>query len=78
LPLDAKERVKQIKKAIRGDTAYQPYTEHKLMENYSIGYDELMDFPYERYLECSKMISLEAKEEKKRQERKENEIDRKT
>lgn len=39
------------------------------METYSIGYNELMSFPYEKYLELSKIISLENKEEKKQAER---------
>jgi len=69
LPLNAEERIREIKKAIRANKSYQPYTEHKVMENYGIGYRELMEFPYERYLEFSKMISLEAKEEQRETEK---------
>jgi len=69
LPLNAVDRVKKIKKAIRGKKSYQGYSEHKIMETYSIGYNELMKFPYEKYLELSKIISLENKEEKKKAER---------
>jgi len=78
LPLDAKERIKKIKKAIRGDDSYQGYSEHKIMQEYSIGYEQLMQFPYEKYLEFSKIISLEAKEEKKEQEKQQKKMERKT
>lgn len=61
-----------MKKAIRGDESYDKYVEHKLMANFSIGYNELMEFPYERYLEHSKIIALENKEEKRQQKRQEN------
>lgn len=44
------------------------------MEKYSIGYNELMSFPYEKYLEFSKIISLEAKEEMKEQKKMEDKI----
>jgi len=44
------------------------------MEKYSIGYDELMSFPYEKYLEFSKIISLEAKEKKKEQDKMEDKV----
>ncbi len=44
-----------------------------MMENYSIGYNELMDFPFEKYMEFSKIMTLEAKEEKKETKRKEKE-----
>lgn len=74
LPLNAVERVKRIKKAIRGKETYQGYSEHKIMETYSIGYNELMSFPYEKYLEFSKIVSLEAKEEKKEQEKMEGNV----
>jgi hypothetical protein len=70
--------VKKIKKAVRGDDSYERYTEHKLMEKFSIGYNELMDFPFERYLEHSKIITLENKEEKKQQERQESKMKSKT
>lgn len=46
------------------------------MKEYSIGYNELMEFPYERYLEFSKIIALEAKEEKKEKEKQKNEMDK--
>jgi hypothetical protein len=78
LPLDAEERLKKIKRAVRGDDSYIHYTEHMLMETYSIGYNELMAFPYDKYLEFSKIISQENKEEKKRAERQEREMQRKT
>lgn len=42
------------------------------MKEYSIGYHELMSFPFEKYLEYAKIISLEAKEEKKKQDEVEN------
>lgn len=35
------------------------------MEKYSIGYNELMDFPFGKYLEFAKIVNLEMKEEKK-------------
>lgn len=44
------------------------------MEKYSVGYNDLMDFPYEKYLELSKIISLEAKHEKKQQEQEKKNI----
>jgi uncharacterized short protein YbdD (DUF466 family) len=69
--LPAEKRIKKIKQAIRGDESYDKYVEHKLMEEFSIGYNELMEFPYERYLEHSKILNLEKKEEKRRQERQE-------
>ena len=71
----AKDRIKKIKRAIRGEDAYQHYTEHNIMKEYSIGYNELMSFPYEKYLEFSKIISLEAKHEKKQQEQAEKKMD---
>lgn len=46
------------------------------METYSIGYNELMSFPYEKYIEFSKIIGLEAKEEKKRVEESKNNVQR--
>jgi hypothetical protein len=69
--------VRKIKKAIRGDDSYEAYNDHKLMEKFSIGYNELMDFPFEQYLEHSKIISLENKEEKKQQERQESKMNSK-
>lgn len=62
-----------MKKAIRGKSGYASYAEHKMMENYSIGYNELMDFPFEKYMEFSKIMTLEAKEEKKETKRKQKE-----
>jgi len=44
------------------------------MKKYSIGYEELMSFPYEKYLEFSKIISLEAKEKKKEQDKMEEQV----
>mgnify|MGYP000701057044 CR=1 FL=1 len=49
-----------------------------MMEQYSIGYNELMSFPYEKFLELSKIISLENKEEKKRQEKQKSKMENKT
>lgn len=46
-----------------------------MMEQYSIGYNELMNFPYEKYLELSKIISLENKEEKKRKEKEQSKME---
>lgn len=77
-PLSAQDRVKKIKKTIRGDEQYDRYFEHKLMENYSIGYNELMDFPYEIYLEMSRIMSIEEKEKKKERDKKEKEMNKKT
>lgn len=48
------------------------------MKEYSIGYNELMEFPYEKYLEFSKIISLEAKEKKKEQESQKRKMERNT
>jgi len=45
-----------------------------MMEKCSVGHNELMEFPYEKYLEYSKIISLEQKEEKKEQERQKSKI----
>jgi len=75
--LNGEERVRRIKKAIRGDEGYDHYTEHKLMSEFSIGYNELMDFPFERYLEHSKILSLEKKEEKKESEKQQNNMSNK-
>lgn len=36
-----------------------------------MSYEQLMNLPYEKYLEISKIMSLEAKEEKKEAERQE-------
>lgn len=47
------------------------------MENYSIGYQELLDFPFEKYLEFSQIITEEKKEEKKKQEQQERKMDQK-
>lgn len=49
-----------------------------MMKEYSIGYNELLDFPYEKYLEFAKILSLEAKEEKKQKERQEKEMQSQT
>lgn len=49
-----------------------------MMKEYAIGYNELMDFPFEKYLELLKIMSIEAKEEQKEAERQEREMDRKT
>ena len=45
------------------------------MEHFSIGYNEIMDTPYDKYLEYSKIYSLEKKEEKKEKERQKDKID---
>jgi len=76
--LTAEERIRRIKKAIRGKKSYNSYTEHTMMKVYSVSYQQLMDFPYERYLEFAKIISLEAKEEKKKNEEMKREADRRT
>lgn len=47
------------------------------MSEFSIGYNELMEFPFERYLEHSKILSLEAKEEKKESEKQQNNMSNK-
>jgi hypothetical protein len=44
------------------------------MEKYSLSYSQLMDFPYEKYLEFSKIIELENKEEKKEAEKAEKNV----
>lgn len=46
------------------------------MKEYSIGYQELMDFPFEKYLEFSRILTEEKKEEKKRREKQEKQMDR--
>lgn len=71
------ERVKRIKRAIRGKESYQSFTEHTLMKEYSISYNQLMEFPYEKYLEFSKILALEAKEEKKEKEKQKKQMDKK-
>jgi hypothetical protein len=70
--------VKRIKKAIRGKKSYSRYTEHRLMAEFSIGYKDLMDFPFERYLEHAKILNLEKKEEKKEKKRAERKAESKT
>lgn len=45
------------------------------MSEFSIGYNELMAFPFERYLEHAKILSLEKKEEKKQNEKQQSKID---
>lgn len=75
LPLDAEERIRRMKKAIRGQDAYQPYTEYKMMEKFGIGHDELMDFPYEKFLEYAKLSSLEAKYEQKKSQEMQSQAD---
>ena len=49
-----------------------------MMKEYSVSYQQLMDFPYERYLELAKIISLEAKEEKKKNEEMQRKAERRT
>ena len=39
------------------------------MQEYSISYNQLMSFPYEKYMEFAKIIALEAKHEKKEREK---------
>lgn len=39
------------------------------MQELGWSYEELMDCPYERYLDYRRLMSLEAKEKKKEQER---------
>lgn len=46
------------------------------METYSIGYNELMDFPFEKYLEFSQIIVQENKEEKRKTQQKKEEMDK--
>lgn len=46
------------------------------MEHYSIGYSDLMEFPFEKYIEFSQIISEESKEEKKQEKRKKDEMER--
>jgi len=46
------------------------------MAEFSIGYRELMNFPFERYLEHSKILELEAKEEKKQREKEQSNLDK--
>lgn len=73
--MTAEERIRKIKKSIRGKDTYSTFSEHKIMENYSIGYQELLDFPFEKYLEFSQIITEETKEEKKRKEKQERKMD---
>lgn len=46
-----------------------------MMKEYSIGFDELMSFPYTEYLEFAKIISLESKEEQRKQKDMENRME---
>jgi hypothetical protein len=39
------------------------------MKEYSIGYQELLDFPFEKFLEFGKIVSLEKKEEAKKEKK---------
>lgn len=48
------------------------------MKEYSLGYNELMEFPYEKYLEFAKILSLESKEEKKKQNQSERQMQKAT
>jgi hypothetical protein len=48
------------------------------MREYSLSYEELMNIPYERFLELSKIISLENKEEKKEHEQQKSDMDKKS
>lgn len=48
------------------------------MAEFSIGYKDLMDFPFERYLEHAKILNLEKKEEKKEKKRAERKAESKT
>lgn len=49
-----------------------------MMMEYSISYNELLDFPYMKYLEFSKILTQEKKHEKKQQERQQKEMEKKT
>lgn len=49
-----------------------------LMKKFSIGYNTLMDFPYQRYLEHAKMMQLENKEEQKKQNKQEDKMNKHT
>lgn len=75
LPLSAKDRIKKIKKSIRGDDSFISYTEHQIMKEYSVGYNELLRFPFKKYLDFMKIISLEKKEEAKKKKEAENEAE---
>jgi len=46
------------------------------MKEYGIGHENLLDFEYEKYLEFSRILTEEAKEEKKNQEKQQKEMDR--
>ena len=76
LPLSAEERLRRIKKSIRGKDNYSTYAEHRLMKEYGIGHEDLLDFEYEKYLEFSRILTEEAKEEKKKQEKQQKDMDR--
>lgn len=47
-----------------------------MMKEYSIGYQDLMDFPFEKYLEFSRILTEENKEEKKRKEKQQKDMNR--
>lgn len=51
--------------------------DHKIMETYSIGYNELLDFPFEKYMEFTKIINLEEKEEQKERQKQQDKMESK-
>jgi hypothetical protein len=48
------------------------------MEKFSLGYNTLMDFPYEKYLEHAKILQLETKEEQKEKQKQKSKMDKHT
>lgn len=49
-----------------------------MMENFGISYQQLLETPYEKYLDFRRIARLEAKEEKKQMEKQKKQADRKT
>jgi len=48
------------------------------MEKFCMSHQDLMDMPYDRYLEFSKIYSLEKKEEQKKQKKQERQMQNQT
>ena len=63
-----------MKKAIRGEGSFRSYEEMKLMSELGCSYNQLMDTPYEKYLDFRRLLNLEKKEEKKEQERQTDQV----
>jgi len=66
--------VKSFKKAIQGRGSDTTYDEYRLMQEMSWSYEDLMNCPYEKFLEYKRIMSLETKEKKKKQKSKSGNI----